>query len=151
MWNCSRFFFPPPLRVARYKKTAHSRTATSHTGPSTFASEELIKSLHFRYEELVQSFAHAQQTVEQLDAELTFQKDLHEIVLSSQDAVTTLLLTCLEDIKVKWYLYYIIFYFILLFICKLIISRHQWILFIRMVFFFIILIFVCFWYASFFF
>ncbi len=72
------------------------------TGPLPFASEELIKSLHARYEEMTQAFTQAQHSVEHLDAEFQHQRDMHEIVLSSQDAVTTLLLTCLEDVKVKY-------------------------------------------------
>ena len=85
-----------------YRQTVHARQQANQYAPVSFASEELIKSLRARYEEMVQSYSQAQSKVDELESEFKLQRDLHDIVLSSQDAVTTLLLTCLEDVKVKW-------------------------------------------------
>jgi hypothetical protein len=69
--------------------------------PRLFASEELIKSLHLRCQEMGAAFRAAQARLDGLDAELGHCRDIHDVLLSSQDAVTTLTLTCLEDAKLK--------------------------------------------------
>jgi hypothetical protein len=84
-------------------QSAHGagKGGAAQLAPRLFASEELIKSLHLRCQEMGAAFRAAQARLDGLEAELSHCRDIHDVLLSSQDAVTTLTLTCLEDAKLK--------------------------------------------------
>lgn len=84
-------------------QSAHGagKGGAAQLAPRLFASEELIKSLHLRCQEMGAAFRAAQARLDALEAELSHCRDIHDVLLSSQDAVTTLTLTCLEDAKLK--------------------------------------------------
>ena len=89
-------------QLAAFQSThGAGKGGAAQLAPRLFASEELIKSLHLRCQEMGAAFRVAQARLDGLDAELGHCRDIHDVLLSSQDAVTTLTLTCLEDAKLK--------------------------------------------------